>query len=96
MAGWLKIFSPQAAGFLPEIRKSQAQLAAGVPADALKAVQTSLFNARIDIVVVTVFLGFVALIVLGCAREWWCILSGSKSAEIHESEYVALTQSTKL
>jgi len=96
MAGWLKIFSPLAAGFLPEIRKCQAQLAAGVPADALKAVQTSLFNARIDIVVVTIFLGFVALIVLGCAREWWLILFGSKPAEIHESPYVELTQSTKL
>jgi hypothetical protein len=40
--------------------------------------------------VVSVFLVFVALIILGCAWEWWRILRGSKQAEIHESPYVAL------
>jgi len=89
-AGWMKIFSPRAAGFLPAIRKLEGQLAAGVPADKLRAVETSLFNARLDIVVVVVFLVFVALITLGCAWQWWRILSGAKRAEIHESPYVAL------
>ena len=44
----------------------------------------------LDIVVVTVFLTFVTVIILGCAREWWNILSGAKKGEIHESPYVAL------
>ncbi len=89
-AGWMKIFSPKAAGFLPAIRKLEAQLAAGVPAEKLKSVETALFNAHLDIVVVTVFLTFVTVIILGCAREWWLILSGAKKGEIHESPYVAL------
>jgi carbon starvation protein len=91
-AGWMKIFSPQAAGFLPAMRKLESQLAAGVPAGKLKAVETALFNARLDIVVVTVFLGFVAVITVGCMWEWWRILSGSKRAEIHEAPYVALAE----
>jgi carbon starvation protein len=89
-AGWMKIFSPKAAGFLPTVEKLEAQLVAGVPSGQLKSVETALFNARLDIVVVSVFLVFVALIILGCAWEWWRILRGSKQAEIHESPYVAL------
>ncbi|RPJ34116.1 MAG: carbon starvation protein A [Verrucomicrobiaceae bacterium] len=92
-AGWMKIFSPRAAGFLPAVRKLEAQLAAGVPAEKLKAVETALFNARVDIVVVTVFLLFVSIIILGCAWEWWRILSGAKRAESHESPYVKLAES---
>ena len=92
-AGWMKIFSPKAAGFLPAVRKLEAQLAAGVPADKLKAVETALFNARLDIAVVTVFLTFVTVIILGCAWEWWRILSGAKKAEIHEAPYVPLEPS---
>jgi carbon starvation protein len=91
-AGWMKIFSPQAAGFLPAMRKLESQLVAGVPAEKLKSVETALFNARLDIVVVAVFLGFVAVITLGCMWEWWRILSGSKRAEIHEAPYVALAE----
>ncbi|MCX6875563.1 MAG: carbon starvation protein A [Verrucomicrobia bacterium] len=89
-AGWLKIFSPRAAGFLPAVRMLEGQLAAGVPAAKLKAVENALFNARLDIVVVAVFLCFVALITAGCIWEWWRILSGSKPAAIHEAPYVAL------
>ncbi len=91
-AGWMKIFSPQAAGFLPAIRMLEGQLAAGVSAEKLKSVETALFNARLDIVVVAVFLGFVAVITVGCMWEWWRILSGSKRAEIHEAPYVALAE----
>ena len=89
-AGWMKIFSPRAAGFLPAIRKLEAQLAAGVPAAQLAGVKTALFNARLDIAVVVVFLSFVAVITVGCIWQWWRILSGAKRAEIHEAPYVAL------
>ena len=81
---------PGTAGFLPAVRKLEAQLAAGVPAEKLKSVETALFNARLDIVVVSVFLTFVTAIILGCAWEWWRILSGAKKAQLHESPYVAL------
>ena len=89
-AGWMKIFSPRAGGFLPTIRKLEGQLAAGVPAAQVRILETSLFNARLDIAVVVVFLAFVAVITLGCVWEWWRILSGAKRAEIHEAPYVAL------
>jgi carbon starvation protein len=89
-AGWMKIFSPKAAGFLPAVRKLQGQLDAGVPATQLHAVERALFNARLDIAVVVVFLSCVALITSGCVWEWWCILRGTKPAEIHESPYVVL------
>ncbi len=92
MAGWMKIFSPKAAGFLPAVRKLEARLAAGVPAEQLKSVETALFNARLDIVVVAVFLTFVAVITLGCAWQWWKILSGARKPMIHESPYVVLTR----
>jgi carbon starvation protein len=92
-AGIQKIFSPKAAGFLPAVRKLEAQLAAGVPADKLKAVETALFNAKLDIVVVSVFLTFVSVIILGCAWEWWRILTGAKKAALRESPYVRLGES---
>lgn len=95
MAGWMKIFSPQAAGFLPAIRKLEQQLAAGGTAAQLKPVATALFNARLDIAVVVVFLGFVAIITGACMWEWWRILSGAKRPEIHEAAYVALAGYTK-
>ncbi|MBC8128374.1 MAG: carbon starvation protein A [Gloeobacteraceae cyanobacterium ES-bin-144] len=91
-AGWMKLFSPKAAGFLPAVRKYEAELAAGVTGDRLKVVETALFNARLDVAVVVVFLFFVAVITLGCVWEWWRILSGAKVAKIHESSYVALTR----
>ena len=95
MAGWMKIFSPRAAGFLPAIRQLEQQLAAGVPAAKLPAIHTALFNARLDIAVVAVFLGFVAIITVACVWEWWRILSGAKQPQLHETAYVALAGYTK-
>lgn len=89
-AGWMKIFSTKAAGFLPAVRKLEAQLTAGLPADKIKSVETALFNARLDIVVVTVFLTLVTVIILGCAWEWYRILSGAKKAQLHEAPRVPL------
>ncbi len=89
-AGVLKILSPQAAGFLPAVRKLEAQIAAGLEGSALKAAETALFNAKLDIVVVTILLSFVAVITLGCVWEWWRILSGRKAAVLREEPYVAM------
>lgn len=89
-AGWMKLFSTNAAGFLPEIDKQKALLASGIDGAARKAAETSLFNARLDVVVTSAFLIFVAIIVAGTARECWLLLRKQKQAVLHESEYVAL------
>ncbi len=90
-AGWMKIFSPKAAGFLPAITKMKAQIAGGLSPDALKVAERSLTNARVDVAITALFLFLVAAILIGCAREWWLILSGRKVSQLHESEYVAIT-----
>ncbi len=90
-AGWMKIFSPHAAGFLPTIAKIKTQIAGGLSPDALKVAERSLTNARVDVAITALFLLLVAAILIGCAREWWLILSGRKVSQLHESEYVAIT-----
>ena len=89
-AGYLKIFSPAAAGFLPAIAKAQTKIAGGLDGAALKQAQNALFNARLDVVVTAVFLIFVAIIVLGTAWECWLLLSKRKPAVLHESPFVPL------
>ena len=89
-AGILKIFSAGAAGFLPAIAKHEAQIAAGLPPDQLQRAQTALFNARLDVAVTALFLVCVALIVAGCAREWWLLLRGRKPVVLHESPWVPM------
>ncbi len=89
-AGWMKIFSPNALGFIPEIAKQEAAIAKGLTGPALKAAQTALFNARIDVAVTATFLVFVTLIVLGTARECWLLLSKRKPVALKESEYIRL------
>jgi len=89
-AGYLKLFSAGAAGFFPEIEKQQSLIANGLSDDPLKAAQTALFNARVDIAVTMTFLFFVAIIVLGTARECWLLLSKRKAIVLRESAYVTL------
>jgi carbon starvation protein len=89
-AGYLKLFSAGSAGFFPEIEKQQALIAKGLSGDALKAAETALFNARLDIGVTITFLTFVAIIVLGTARECWLLLTKRKAIVLRESEYVVL------
>jgi carbon starvation protein len=89
-AGYLKLFSAGSAGFFPEITKQQALVATGISGPALKAAQTALFNARIDIAVTITFLTFVGIIVLGTARECWLLLTKRKAIVLRESEYVLL------
>lgn len=86
-AGYLKLFSAGAAGFIPEIEKQQALIAKGLTGPALKAAETSLFNARVDMVVTFSFLFFVAIIVFGTARECWLLISKRKESVLRESEY---------
>jgi carbon starvation protein len=87
-AGYLKLFSPAAAGFVPAIRTLEPQIAGGLTGPALKAARSALFNARIDVVVTITFLLFVAIIVLGTARECWLLLSKRKPIVLRESGYI--------
>lgn len=89
-AGWMKIFSPHAAGFLPAVRALETQIASGLEGPALSAARTALLNARIDIAVTATFLVLVTLIVVGTARECFLLLTKRKAAVLRESEYVAL------
>ncbi|GAA5122784.1 carbon starvation protein A [Luteolibacter yonseiensis] len=88
-AGYMKLFSPGAGGFYPEIEKQKALLASGLTGPALKAAETSLFNARIDVAVTITFLLFVTIIVLGTARECYLLLTKRKTPVLRESPYVA-------
>lgn len=85
-AGWMKLFSPKAAGFLPAIHALEERRA-GLEGKALATVEASLFNARVDVVVTVTFLVFVSLIVLGTARECWLLLTKRKPIVLRESEY---------
>lgn len=97
MAGIMKIFSPNAAGFLPAIERLTGQLASGaLPPEKVKAAEIALFNARLDVVVVSVFLLFVTIIIIGCAIEWWKILMGYKKAELKEAPYVPLPEGSSI
>lgn len=95
-AGYLKIFSPNAAGFLPAIEKAQATLAAGtlngveLTAAQIKVLQTTITNCRVDVGITALFLLSVAVIVTGCTIEWLRIVRGAKKAELHEGPYVPL------
>lgn len=91
-AGYLKIFSPGAAGFLPAIAKAQAKIAGGLEGEALEAARSALFNARLDVAVTAVFLAFVAIIVLGTAWECWLLLTKRKAAVSRESPFVPLPE----
>ena len=88
-AGYMKIFSANAAGFLPAIRGLETKIAAGLQDPALAAAKTSLLNARIDIVITATFLLFVTIIVLGTARECWLLLTKRKPIVLRESPYIA-------
>jgi hypothetical protein len=55
----------------------------------LAVLKSALFNARLDVVVVSVFLTLVALITLSCVWQWWKWLSGSAVPVLRESPYVS-------
>ncbi len=92
-AGYLKIFSPAADGFLPAIHTLEAKIAGGLDGPALAAAKSALFNARVDVAVTATFLLFVTIIVLGTAYECWLLLSGRKAVVLRESAYVRLVES---
>jgi carbon starvation protein len=89
-AAIMKLFSPYAAGFIPFIQKQSAAIAAGLPDPQLKLAKRALFNAQVDVAITALFLILVTIILIGCIREWWLILTGRKPAALQESAYIAL------
>jgi len=92
-AGYIKLFDPNPKmGFISAAKDYSAKLAAGgSPAD-MKVWAAQKLNMQVDTAVTAFFLACVAIIFLGCLREWIKILRGTKVAELHEDPYVALPE----
>jgi carbon starvation protein len=92
-AGWIKIFDPNPKmGFVAGAKFYADKIAAGGTPKELKEWGAQQFNFNVDVVVTAFFLIAVAVIFLGCAREWVRLLSGSKKAVLKEDPYVALPE----
>lgn len=91
-AGLMKIFSPNAAGFLPLIEKNKALVAASTDPAVIGKLNGAISNAWIDIGITGFFLTGVAIIVSSCAFEWIRLIRGKKQIVLHESEYVRIAQ----
>ena len=92
-AGYMKIFSADPRlGFLAAAADLEKKLAAdgGTPAAQITAWQHQLFNCHVNAAVTGTFLVLVALVVLTCARVWWQLLAGKRTADLHEEPYVAV------
>jgi len=88
-AGWMKIFSERAAGFLPALAKLSAQVEAGTaPVTAAR----TLLNLRVDIAITSFFLISVGVIVTASVIEWIRLLRGAKPMVLRESDFVALRE----
>jgi len=92
-AGLIKIFSPDPAlGFLAGARSFAAKLAAGGTPAQMAIWQKTVRMNQVDAAVAALFLVFVAVIVLGCARDWYRLLTHRKRIELHECPYVPLAE----
>jgi len=91
-AGWMKLFSANAAGFVPAIRTLEAKLAGGLQGPALAAAKNALLNARIDAGLTATFMALVTVIVIGSAYECWALLTGRKPRTLHETPRVELAE----
>ncbi len=93
-AGGMLIFSANPRlGFLAQAASLAGKLPAAAPAEAL-ALGRQIFNARVDAAVTGVFLVFVVLVVLACARGWLQLWSGRQTVELHEEPYVPLAEAS--
>jgi carbon starvation protein len=90
-AGLIKIFSPDPAlGFLAGARSFAAKIAAGGTAEQVALWQKTVQMDQVDAAVAGLFLVFVAVIVAGCARDWYLLLTLRKAVQLRECPYVPL------
>jgi carbon starvation protein len=92
-AGLIKIFSPDPAlGFLAGARAFAARIAAGGTPEQMALWAKTVRMNQVDAVAAALFLVFVCVIVLGCARDWYRLLTNRKPVELHECPYVPLPE----
>jgi carbon starvation protein len=90
-ASYQKIFDANPRiGFLATANALAAQMAAGkIPAAKLAETQRLIFNQRLDATVTAVLAAMVLVLIVEALVQWHAILSGRRTAELHESPYVA-------
>jgi carbon starvation protein len=95
-AGLIKIFDADPKmGFIAAAKSFAAKQAAGGTPAQLKEWAAQEFNFTVDTFTTGFFLSAVALIFLGCLREWIVLLRGSKPAVLREDPYVAITSTAR-
>ncbi len=88
-AGWIKLFDKDPRmGFIAQAEFYAAKLAAGGTPKEMTEWGHLKFNGVVDTVVTAFFLLAVAIIFLGCLREWVRLLSGAKKPVLKEDPYV--------
>ncbi len=93
-AGYIKMFDPNPKmGFIAGAKLYTDKIAAGGTPKEMKEWAAQQFNFNVDTAVTGFFLLAVAVIFLGCLREWVRLLTGKKKSELKEDPYVALTDS---
>ena len=88
-AGLMLIFNNKW-GFLAKAADLEKKISVSVVGTDLSVMKKMLWNNYLDAAVAGIFLALVVSIVIGCAWEWWKLLSGSKRIELKESPYVQL------
>ncbi|HSP91506.1 MAG TPA: carbon starvation CstA 5TM domain-containing protein, partial [Vicinamibacterales bacterium] len=92
-AGLMKIFSPDPAlGFLAGARSFAGKIAAGGSPEQIALWQKTVHMNQVDAFVAGLFLVFVAVIVAGCAYDWYQLLTRRKPVELHECPYVPIAE----
>ena len=71
---------------------SAAKIAAGGTPDQIALWQKTVHMNQVDAALAGLFLVFVTVIVAGCARDWYQLLTRRKAIELHECPYVALPE----
>jgi carbon starvation protein len=95
-AGLMKIFSPDPAlGFLAGARSFAGKIAAGGSPEQIALWQKTVHMNQVDAFVAGLFLVFVAVIVAGCAYDWYQLLTRRKPVELHECPYVPLAEGAR-
>ncbi len=92
-AGYIKLFDKDPRmGFLSGAKFYGDKMAAGGTPQEMKVWAAQQFNFTVDTFVTAFFLLAVAIIFLGCLREWMKLLNGSKKIVLNEEAYVAMPE----
>jgi carbon starvation protein len=92
-AGYIKLFDKDPRmGFISGAKMYGDKLAKGGTPVEMKTWAAQQFNFNVDTFVTAFFLLAVAIIFLGCLREWIKLLSGAKKVVLNEEPYAALPE----